>query len=687
MRLEGETETIQRNKHAATNAGAVEILDVEQTSRHSGLTPRAFIIGAMAVIFIVLWTPYNNYILFSTLFVGNHLPIGIICMMMLLVFVNGIVKAVAEGSHLSTSELIIIWSMMTVSAGLPGAGLLRYWPSTLTMPWWLYADGGHAHWKPIMESLDPRLFPTTEAIDAATGLGNPVIENFRAVESNSPVPWGAWLGPIAHWSVLFLGLFGLHICLSFLLRQQWVHNEHVSFPIIQMSIEMVREPEKGRAFNSLLRSRKMWVAASVPIVIQLMAGLNTYYPTVPAPKLTWALGGMFTEHPWKMAYGSLYNGKLYLSVAAVAMLVPSDVAFSVWFFYLVLQAERIFLGWVNVPTWTERRSAMDLGASVIFALTLFWGARTYLRRAFATGGRIILRSRTDPQWRPAGIAAIGVMLTGVITWLWLWRYGMGPVWAMCFLGGVVVMILLVARAVNEAGVVHVETGWTTLTPMLGLFGLPAIGLKAASLAAIFTVPLGHDMGETLLPHAMHSQRMSASSGRLKLRHLALAMFLALVIGLAVGIPGHLIETYHFGMFREDGWGTVSANNVYIGEVATAVIRPIPRGKYWLHFSSGGAIALFLAFMRRRYAGWPFHALGFILADGYPVGALWLSIMLGWMVKTMVLRYGGAKTYQRLKPAIYGVIIGDYAMGGVWMLVNAILYWTGRQPVGIFLLPT
>ena len=164
------------------------------------------------------------------------------------------------------------------------------------------------------------------------------------------------------------------------------------------------------------------------------------------------------------------------------------------------------------------------------------------------------------------------------------------------------------------------------------------------------------------------------------------MFLALAIGLAVGIPGHLIETYHFGMFRNDDWGTVSANSVYIGEVATVIARPIPRARYWLHFSSGGLIALFLAFMRRRYAGWPFHALGFILADGYPVGVLWMSILLGWAIKTMILRYGGARTYQRVKPAIYGVIIGDYAMGGVWMIVNAIIYWSGRQPVGIYLLP-
>ena len=676
------------NKKKRPGDQAIEILDEQQTSRHSGLTLRAFIIGALGVVFVVLWTPYNNYVLFSTLFVGNHLPIGIVCLLMVLVAVNGLVKLVREGAHLSTSELIVIWSMMTVSAALPGAGLLRYWPSAVVMPWWMHYEG-RPHWKPIIDALakSPQLFPTTRVINPATGLTTPIIDNFMAVDSHSSVPWDAWIGPIIHWSWLFVGLFGFYLCLCFLMRQQWVHNEHVSFPIIQMTIEMVREPDKGRMFNSLLRNKRMWAAAALPVVLQLLAGLNAYYPTVPAPKLKWNVSALFNTHPWNAASGALYNGQIYLSVIAIAMLVPSDVAFSIWFFFLLLGAERIFLAWINVPTWPHRRTSMEIGASFAFALTLLWSGRTYLRRAFGSAFRALLGSAHRRSMAPGAWAALGTLATALATWLWFWRYGMGPIWGLVFLAGVTVMVLLVARAVNEAGMVHVETGWTTMDPMVGLFGVHTVGLRAASMAALFTVPLGHDMGESLLPHAMHNQRLSASSKRLKVKHLALAMFLALFIGLAVGIPGHLMETYHFGMFREDGWGTTGANNSYLGSVATYYKQPISRPRFVFHFFVGAVVTAFLGVMRRRSAGFPFHPIGFILADGYPVGRLWLSMLLGWGIKTMILRYGGAKTYQRLKPAIYGLILGDYFMGGVWIIVNAIVYWSGSPPKGIYLLPT
>ena len=55
------------------------------------------------------------------------------------------------------------------------------------------------------------------------------------------VPWGAWLTPIFIWSAYVLVVYFVMICLSVLLRKQWVEYERCAFPLVKLPVEMAEQ--------------------------------------------------------------------------------------------------------------------------------------------------------------------------------------------------------------------------------------------------------------------------------------------------------------------------------------------------------------------------------------------------------------------------------------------------------------
>jgi hypothetical protein len=62
--------------------------------------------------------------------------------------------------------------------------------------------------------------------------------------------------------------------------------------------------------------------------------------------------------------------------------------------------------------------------------------------------------------------------------------------------------------------------------------------------------------------------------------------------------------------------------------------------------------------------------------------------VGWAIKVLVTKYGGASWYQRLKPFMFGLIAGEM-LGGLMPMVVGLVYWlvTGQLPKVFNVLPT
>jgi len=96
----------------------------------------------------------------------------------------------------------------------------------------------------------------------------------------------------------------------------------------------------------------------------------------------------------------------------------------------------------------------------------------------------------------------------------------------------------------------------------------------------------------------------------------------------------------------------------------------------------GASALWgLSVLRRRYLWFPLHPIGYIMMQAHCMHPLWFSIFVGWALKGIILRYGGAKGLRRTRPLFLGIAFGDILMMVFWLIVAAL---TGKHRV--FLLP-
>jgi hypothetical protein len=94
-------------------------------------------------------------------------------------------------------------------------------------------------------------------------------------------------------------------------------------------------------------------------------------------------------------------------------------------------------------------------------------------------------------------------------------------------------------------------------------------------------------------------------------------------------------------------------------------------------------------MRFKYSRFPIHPILFLVWGSWAPSACWCSFMIGWFVKTLIVRMGGGGTYQKLKPLFIGVISGECVFVGLH-IAYTLLYRAifGIAPtVGVFVLPT
>jgi hypothetical protein len=103
--------------------------------------------------------------------------------------------------------------------------------------------------------------------------------------------------------------------------------------------------------------------------------------------------------------------------------------------------------------------------------------------------------------------------------------------------------------------------------------------------------------------------------------------------------------------------------------------------------SGFVLVLITSLLRLRFTWWPLHPVLFLCWGTYPAMAFSASLMVGWMIKTAVTKFGGGKKYHELKPLMIGIIAGDLLGGLLFMAVSGIYYArTGIAPMNYWIFP-
>ncbi|MFQ6133809.1 MAG: DUF6785 family protein, partial [Armatimonadota bacterium] len=306
---------------------------------------------------------------------ATHLPAAALAGLLVLLLVTGLAGRLWSRLRLAPQEIAVCYCMMVLAALISSFGLM-----TLLLPNLIgvnYFANAANDWA---ELFYPHIPSWLVPFDTGGPEAQPVSVGFyEGAPAGAGVPWGLWLEPLASWSFIALMLFAMMACLMAVFRRQWVDNEKLSFPLVQLPLEMISADTR----RQFLRSKIMWFGFAVPFVIHCVNGLHSIYPVVPEIRIIWVLNQYFSARPWTdLTFTPVI---IALSVIGISFLLPQDVCFSIWAFLLLSRVQEYFASVFGarmdpMPLYGGTRffvGYQSLGASIVIALAFFWVARRH----------------------------------------------------------------------------------------------------------------------------------------------------------------------------------------------------------------------------------------------------------------------------------------------------------------------
>jgi len=663
-----------------------------------GVTWRTVLLSLGLAIGFGFLVPIIDFQLRNTKLGAGHLPVGSIgVLLLLLLVINPLLKRLGERLTFSRNEVLTVYISTLFSTIIPGMGSESLFVSHIIAPFYFatrenkWLDFLSPHLKPW---FSPALWPHGQ-VGAA---GRAAVSGwYDALPPGAgSIPWGAWIGPILAWSSLIFASYIMLGSLSVMLRAQWGQYEALSFPLLRLPMEMTENTDgQGRAdVRAFFSNPMMWGGFALAVFIEGINGLNVYFPDVPAVPLTLPLGALFREAPWnQMAPMQLIVWPIF---AAITFLLSSEIALSLWLFLWIMQAQYIvayFLGFPygNLPpavghsgdgvarTFT---AFQQVGAYLGYVGVLMWTARGHLRHVAARAfGRVKATPVEGEEALSYPVAFWSFVGSFAYLTLWSCAAGMRLDVALALWGLYLVTAIALSRAVVEGGVMFINQGWVPLGTLAQLAGSgPGRWLSTSSLVpgSFLQVSFFQDMRGFIMPSFLHGLKL-AQDRQLAARRLWPLIMATVLLSMGVGLWVKVRMGYTRGGLTLDPWFATIAAKYPAQNIETLMRGGDASASNWFWLAVGCAATVAMTAARGRFAWFPLHPLGYLLALTAPTQRAWFSFFLGWAAKVTVTRFGGHDTYRKVVPLALGVILGEASMFIFWLLIDG---WQGRAGHGM-----
>ncbi|MBM4400001.1 MAG: hypothetical protein FJ041_06725 [Candidatus Cloacimonetes bacterium] len=174
-----------------------------------------------------------------------------------------------------------------------------------------------------------------------------------------------------------------------------------------------------------------------------------------------------------------------------------------------------------------------------------------------------------------------------------------------------------------------------------------------------------------MPHQLEFFKMAERTGANTKKGI-IAMLLAIIIGVSITFWIYPYTLYKYG-----------ASNA--GELLGAGWQAYDNLSAWyLHprntdITGLSAISVSIVFTlmiwlgRMKFFWFPFHPAGYALGiSSGTIDVYWFALLVCSVIKWVVLRYGGIKSYQKVVPFFMGLVIGDFVVGCFWGILSLIV---------------
>jgi len=303
-----------------------------------------------------------------------------------------------------------------------------------------------------------------------------------------------------------------------------------------------------------------------------------------------------------------------------------------------------------------------MGALLVLFLGWLWTARRHLREVFRkafVGDATVDDSDELLSYRTAVLLFLG---SGTVVITWLSLAGLDVWFSIAILFLVAVVIVGYSRMVAEGGL---SDGSPPVFPagiLVSAVGSPVIGTQG--LVILATTWQWTTMRNFVMVSCANSLRLGEELGQNK-RPLFWLMLLALAISLASAIWMVMKVSHDYGAINL--WFFGGAHFSYAEQLIRTPAEPHLTA--WMNMGIGSVLMLSLMTARLLYTWWPFHPLGYAIGPIYIMDGLWFNMFLAWLIKVVVLKYGGVKLYLKTRPFFIGMILGYFTPGGFFLIID------------------
>ena len=378
------------------------------------VTFRSILIAVVCIVIICAISPYNNYLTGAAWISADQFSIGVIAILSIIVLiVNVLLRKFAPGRALTTGELVTIWCMMAIIASFPASAFERYFPGPLASL--TYFATAENEWETLLQPHIPKWMFLSDSKAAKYF--------YEGLPAGIPINWRVWMRPVMFWACFMLVMFSMMAFLSCMFRKEWIENERLAFPLVQLPLEMSRQPEGRSLVNSFFRDRMALVGLAFPVLLHTVNGLHRFFPAVPELRLwLFRMDPYLNEKPWSAARPFWFN--FFPSMIGFAYFINLEVAMSLWGFALLRRLELVIASAAGRNVGLVHRSIgyEEMGCQVVLVGFFLWIGRAHFKRVisavFSSGGA---RDVSEPlSYRWAFFGFIGALLLGT---LMLWAGG------------------------------------------------------------------------------------------------------------------------------------------------------------------------------------------------------------------------------------------------------------------------
>jgi len=314
-------------------------------------------------------------------------------------------------------------------------------------------------------------------------------------------------------------------------------------------------------------------------------------------------------------------------------------------------------------------SEQALGSFIAYAGVVLFFTRKYLWRVLKAA---IRGDRAASEGEAMSYRTAVIMLVCCTVGVALWARWLGIAWPsmLLFFGLLLCVGFVCSKFRAECG-----APWGYFAPgnlalfMVVMGGISSFGAEAMLFCYIASFMLAPTVF-FLIPGAQMELLEMGKRWRVQPRHLVAVALLGILGGMLVGGWVFLSNAYSLGgETSRYGWAfdtkwwyffsynqdMAAATNTYLGTVANA---PAGLNPAWYAVGLAGLVSIVLTVLRQLFAGFWFHPLGFVIGSSNLMDYIWGSALAAWVVRSAVLRLGGAATVRnKLQPFFVGVFLG------------------------------